>query len=277
MNHIFLRGLFFLGLLQIISCSVLTSATRARVADELASHHGWTKSIIKTSKFALLSYQSPRQQGSELTVYIEGDGFAWITRSKPSDDPTPQNPIALKLALQDVNTPVVYLARPCQYLKQAQPSVCDSSLWTHARFSEEVIASSNEAVSQFKASVKAEKVNLVGFSGGGAVAALIAARRDDVKRLVTVAGNLDHVAWTQTHHISPLISSLNPADYWENLSDVAQLHLVGSNDKVMPLVISKAYRKQFVGIYQPEIRVIRGANHLCCWERKWKQILLTLK
>jgi len=260
-----------------ISCGVMSPASRVVIAEDLASQYRWTRRVINTSEFALLSYQSPVNQGLVLTVYIEGDGFAWSSRLKPSGDPTPKNPLALKLALQDESEAVAYLARPCQYLMHTQLSVCSSSLWTDARFSEEVIASSNEAISQLKESVNADKVNLIGFSGGGAVAALIAARRDDVKRLVTVAGNLDHVAWTQTHHISPLTSSLNPADYWKNLSDVAQLHLVGSNDKVMPLVIAKAYRKQFVGIYQPEIRVIRGANHLCCWERVWKKILLTLK
>lgn len=277
MNHIFLRGLFFLGLLQIISCSVLSPAARARVADDLARNHGWTKSIIKTSKFSLLSYQSPRQQGSELTVYIEGDGFAWINRFKTSGDPTPRTSTVLKLALQDDSEPVVYLARPCQYIKLAQSSVCDSSLWTHARFSEEVIISSNEAISLLKKRVGAESVNLIGFSGGGAVAALVAARRSDVKLLVTVAGNLDHFTWTRVHNLSPLRNSLNPVDYWETLADVTQVHFIGSNDKVIPPEIAETYKKQFVGPYQPEIRVIRGANHRCCWVRQWKRMLKTLK
>jgi hypothetical protein len=44
------------------------------------------------------------------------------------------------------------------------------------------------------------------------VASLVAARRHDVVRLVTVAGNLDHLAWTTLHGVSPLTGSLNPAD-----------------------------------------------------------------
>jgi hypothetical protein len=35
---------------------------------------------------------------NSLRVYIEGDGFAWKSRTQPSGNPTPHNPVALKLA-----------------------------------------------------------------------------------------------------------------------------------------------------------------------------------
>jgi hypothetical protein len=50
------------------------------------------------------------------------------------------------------------------------------------------------------------------------VAALVAARRTDVDRLVTVAGNLDPTAWAVYQHIQPLTGSLNPADEVDALS-----------------------------------------------------------
>ena len=253
------------------------AAVRAGVADDLATQKGWSKVIINTSSFSLLSYLSPHKKGPELTIYIAGDGLAWVSRSKPSANPTPGNPIALKLALQDDNRPVAYLARPCQYIRLSLSRECNSSLWTNARFSAKVIASINEAISQLKKRTNSSRINIVGFSGGGAIAALIAARRKDVKLLVTVAGNLDHLTWTQTHNVSPLIGSLNPVDYWKNLIDVTQVHFVGSRDRVMPPKIAEAYKKQFVGTYRPEIRVVRGADHHCCWVKQWKAILTTLK
>ncbi|GAB2181920.1 hypothetical protein DLREEDagrD3_21430 [Denitratisoma sp. agr-D3] len=49
----------------------------------------------------------------------------------------------------------------------------------------------------------ARRLTLVGYSGGAA--ALLAARCSDVVRLVTIAGNLDHRAWTRYHHITTLL------------------------------------------------------------------------
>jgi hypothetical protein len=66
-----------------------------------------------------------------------------------------------------------------------------------------VISASNQAVDALKQRYGAQEIVLVGYSGGGAVAALVAARRTDVVRLVTVAGNLDHLAWTHLHSVPP--------------------------------------------------------------------------
>jgi hypothetical protein len=49
-----------------------------------------------------------------LTVYIEGDGFAWLSRSQASYDPSPLNPVGLELALRHPLGESAYLARTCQ-------------------------------------------------------------------------------------------------------------------------------------------------------------------
>ena len=89
---------------------------------------------------------------------------------------------------------------------------CVQKYWTGYRFALEVIEASNITVSQLKARYAADNIRLVGYSGGGAVAAFIAARRNDVVQLVTVAGNIDPAAWTKRHRMSQLSGSLNPAD-----------------------------------------------------------------
>ncbi len=76
------------------------------------------KISIPTENFILTGFVSENQALSRvLTIYIEGDGLAWISRSIISPDPIPINPIGLKLALQHTQHKVVaYLARPCQYV-----------------------------------------------------------------------------------------------------------------------------------------------------------------
>ena len=94
------------------------------------------------------------------------------------------------------------------------------------------------SVTQLKYRFGAKSVALVGYSGGGAVVALVAAGRTDVVKLTTVAGNLDHAEWTKKHMISPLSGSLNPADYWRRLVDIPQVHYVGGRDEIIGLARS---------------------------------------
>ncbi len=56
-----------------------------------------------------------------MVVYIEGDGRAYVNRRTPSNDPTPGNPMALRLALADPSLRVLYLGRPCQYTRGGEP------------------------------------------------------------------------------------------------------------------------------------------------------------
>ena len=71
---------------------------------------------------------------------------------------------------------------------------------------------------------------LIGYSGGGAVALLIGVKRDDIDKIITVAGNIDTEFWTQYHNIDPLSNSLNPADFVETLQAIKQCHLLGNED-----------------------------------------------
>lgn len=178
-------------------------------------------------------------------------------------------PVALKLALKDQND-VVYLGRPCQYVESEK---CSQKYWTSARFGPEVVASINHAVSLVKAQRGARQLILVGYSGGGAVAALVAARRDDVIRLVTVAGNLDPQKWTQQLNVSPLTGSLNPADYWRELLNISQLHLVGANDVSVSLLVAKSYQARFPEKKKPQIKVVEDFDHLCCWAERWPELM----
>ena len=251
-------------------CAGSSVHERRAAAARVALEAGWQRLDLDAGVFVLAAFLPPALGRTEtLTVYIEGDGMAWIDGSTPSFDPTPRDPLALRLAVRDPRGQAVYLARPCQYVEGEDRRGCETRYWTGHRFASEVIAASNEAISQLKARYAARKLELVGYSGGGAVAALVAARRGDVARLVTVAGNLDTTAWTAGHRLTPLRGSLNPADAWLSLAPIPQRHYVGAEDPVMPPRYAQSYARRFPADRQPEIVIVPGFDHRCCWVRSW--------
>lgn len=229
---------------------------------------------MPAAKFELRSYVPKiKLHADVLTVYIEGDGLAWLSGTRPSDNPTPVRPVGLELALRHPRGAAAYLARPCQYVESGTGTSCNQHYWTDLRFSPEVVEASDAAISVLKQRFGATKLVLVGYSGGGAVAALVAGRRNDVIQMVTVAGNLDHRAWTMQHHLSPLTGSLNPADEWEKLVDIPQLLLLGEKDRVVSRSMTDAYASSFPPEHRPEIESVPGFDHECCWVEQWDKLL----
>lgn len=269
MRYLFVFWVFLAGALT--ACSDLSVNTRKANTRQLIEAAGMQSQYLDTGIFPIQAYTQVGQSSDKpLTIYIEGDGLAWISRHKPSLDPTPINPSGLKLALADSKNQVAYLARPCQFVRNER---CKVRIWTSARFSSEVIEAMDIAVSQLKAQYGVKTLQLVGYSGGGAVAALLAARRSDVTALVTVAGNLDHKAWTALQQISPLNDSLNAADAWHDLVKIPQIHFVGGRDSVMPIEVAQAYQRRFPQKSSPVIEVIEEADHQCCWVENWPVLL----
>lgn len=153
---------------------------------------------------------------------------------------------------------VVYLARPCQFVMS---DACTQGDWTEARYHPRLVAAMDNAIDQLKAQYGAKQVKLAGYSGGGVMAALIAARRSDVAGLVTIAANLDTAEWTRHHGLAPLSGSLNPADAWASLAAIPQRHYVGADDTTVPPAITYAYAARFPNSAKPEIIIIPGQGH----------------
>jgi pimeloyl-ACP methyl ester carboxylesterase len=242
---------------------------KATVAAETA---GFVAKTFSAGEFKLFALQKVAPDpGPILTVYIEGDGRSWRRRNQPSADPTPRHSVALALAMQDPVPAVLYLARPCQFQPQPLPSECDVSVWTSHRYSETVITAMNAAINEAAAGF--EQVALVGYSGGGTVAALVAARRQDVAWMITVAANLDHRAWTELHGVSPLTGSLNAADFAHAVERIPQLHLVGGKDKTVPLAVIQSFLDQMSDGSRAQVKVEPEFDHDCCWEIAWPKII----
>lgn len=206
----------------------------------------------------------PQVRTEHLRIYIEGDGKAWATKYQPSTDPTPTVPLVSKLAAADP-APSAYLARPCQYISSDR---CNNHVWTDRRFSREAVASVSKAVDQAKNSTGAATIDLVGYSGGGALALLIAAQRDDVTSVQTLAGNLTPAGWVRQQGLSPLQDALEPADFAQALRHIPQRHLVGGRDKTIPPSLAAQYAASFGHSNCLQI-VSVNASHEDGWQSAW--------
>lgn len=252
------------------SCSskVPTLESRIETAFIYANKNSLEEEIINTTNFDLFSLQNKNSSCKNLNIYIEGDGLSFLNKNSISSNPTPVNSTILKLMSIDKSSCKIYIARPCQYYMS---SSCNSSFWTNRRFSNEVIDSFNEALEHLKIKYKNSTFNLIGHSGGGAVATILASKRDDINYLITVAGNLDIKKWVELKNLSPLLGSLNPKDFTSKLENQKQYHLIGANDEVLPKELFFSYLNSFKNKEFIEYKIIE-ANHNCCYESEFKKI-----
>lgn len=257
MSKVFL----FIGVLLLYGCA---TQNLREDATNYANSHGFSAILFPTKKFDIFGFFKPGES-SVLRIYIEGDGHAWVNRTTPSKDPTPHNPVSLYLAGNDPSRDhVLYLARPCQYVQGKQ---CRQQYWTKGRMGEDVIASLDSAIDQAQKLCGATKLCLVGFSGGGGCAALIAARRGDVVFLGSVAGNLNMNAWTHKHHLSAMDLSIDPISVAPNLCKIPQRHYSSNNDKVVPPDLSEDFCKS---TGQPAAcRTVQAMKHGDAWHTVW--------
>ena len=218
---------------------------------------------VETRDFTLASWQKVSKPAAPYKIYIEGDGYAFNARGKATQDPTPRGTLLRELAFGDDNPNVIYLARPCQYIKSP---ICSKRHWTTACFAPEVINAKYEAI---KNMVGNNPVILIGFSGGAQVAGLAATAKPGlhVKKIITIAGNLDHLAWTQYHDLPPLNESMNLENYRKQFAKIPQIHYVGSNDDVMPPILVR----EFVGDDGLVVEV-SGASHNEGWGKIYNKV-----
>jgi hypothetical protein len=259
-----------------ISCSakIPTLQERKDSVSSFALQNNLNEAIILNTYFKLFSLLSPLAEAKTcenrtLNIYIEGDGLAYISKNQISPNPTPINLTLLNLLSIDDSDCKVYLARPCQYITSSN---CDKSYWTNKRFSKEVIESFDEALDSLKTKFNNQNFNLIGYSGGGAVATLLASKRDDIKNLITIAGNLDIQKWVSLHKISKLDGSLNPADFSSNLENTKQYHIIGNDDKIIPKEIFLSYFSKF-GNTNNISYIYTNSNHSCCFENAFRDVL----
>ena len=248
--------------------------SRMQTAENIASYNALLSRQINTPEFTFTVFERITNKAAPTSIYIEGDGFAWLSRTRPSGNPTPKNPVGLRLAAQDkLSDNVIYIARPCQYSAITKYKPCSKEYWTSKRFAPEVIESFDQAIDKLKQHHQLSAIDLIGYSGGAAISVLLAEQRDDIRSLRTVAGNVDIDAFSNLHNISKMPKSLNPAIKANKIKDLPQIHFIGENDSVVPLPVFKSYKSK-AGASQCIVhKVIPGVNHQDGWSAAWPQLI----
>lgn len=252
------------------SCSFVTQ--RVTLADNIADRAGFKKETIKGGKFHLTVFSRILQKNAPASIYIEGDGFAFVSKNRISVNPTPKDAFTLKLAVLDDSPNVIYIARPCQYTSFDVDNICENKYWSGSRFSDDVLNSFEDVVDDLVGKYNISGLNIIGYSGGGAIATILASRRKDILSLKTVAGNLNHVAVNNFHDVTQLNDSLNAYDYAELVKNIPQVHFIGSEDKIIPSFVARDFKDKSQGGCI-RIYVVDGANHHKGWEKNWGNLL----
>ncbi|MCC8484105.1 MAG: alpha/beta hydrolase [Rickettsia endosymbiont of Labidopullus appendiculatus] len=252
-----------------LSSCVSSIETRVKEAEKLASINRFEKKLVKAGDFVITTYQHILDKDSPYVFYIEGDGSISIGQYAIADNPTPSKVMLFKLATLDTRPNVVYIARPCQYTPVELNPNCNQVYWTDKRMAEEVIESINIVIN----SINNDKpASLVGFSGGGSVAILVAARNKHIKDIITVAGNLDIKNFSKHHKVYGLKKSLNPIDYAIKINNIPQLHISGSKDKIVPSSIMHGYIKASSSNCIQQ-KIFPNITHTKGWDKVWQDVL----
>jgi len=264
----FLIQISIILLLGLSACSLSLQDKIIR-ADQLAQAQGMRKELVSGGGFVFTTYQRIKNPNGRFVFYLEGDGMAFVGRGFPSDNPTPASLMVLKLADLDSDENIIYLARPCQFTPFILNPQCNDFYWTTGRMSKDSVKAMNEVIKSISGK---NDIHLVGFSGGGGMAVLLAAYNNQVKSIVTIAGNLDHEAFNDYHNtISRMEDSLNPINFSSQISHIPQLHLVGNDDDRVPKMIAKKYISSQSGA-RVRLKLI-NASHNSGWIKNWPHLM----
>lgn len=240
--------------------------TPAEKFDQTAASLGLQREEVLGKGFQHILYWRKGGSHQALHVYLDGDGTPMVA-GRPADDPTPRNPLMLRLLSLDPG-PAVYVGRPC-YHGLAATAGCSSDMWCTARYSERVVSSLAAAIRGIMTARGHDRISFFSHSGGGTLAMLLAERFPETRTIVTIAANLDIDAWAVHHGIPRLQASLNPALRPPIQDSVVQLHYVGSRDEIVPPTLIAPSVKGA----NAEFILVGGYDHLCCWTELWPAIL----
>ena len=231
---------------------------------------GWVRfEVAAVGRPLAAAMPSELGTASPLVVVIEGDGAGHDRRGGAAADPTPTRPVGLEIARAWPGG-AAWLARPCQFVTDP---ACRPADWTTSRFDARALAQMNAGLDALKARAGADRLILVGWSGGGVIAALAARARSDVAGLVTLAAPLDVGAWTASRGLTPL-SGLDPARIEAPLN-LPQVHALGALDPVVRPQTARETARRWAG---PRGQVVTWPErHDCCWTRRTHDLDARLK
>lgn len=268
--------LLFIFLFFLHNCTALPEKSRYS-SDTIkviksAEGKGFISKTYQTTIFRVAVWEKLSPYPKTIHVYIEGDGNSWKSKHVLSKDPTPRHPLGFKLALRDPHSEVMYIARPCQYQMAQLDPHCEPRFWSQARYGKEVFLSLHALLDHIKQDRLHLRFLLIGFSGGGNIAAILSAERQDVVGFITVAGNLDHERLSQYHQTTPLRGSLNAKHYLDRLKNIPQKHLIGENDRIVPPWVARDF---VTALNSPcaTYHLFETFSHQRGWDTAWPALI----
>lgn len=234
---------------------------------QLAADAGLEPRWVKTDTFRHLVL-SNHDAGSHLRIYVEGDGSPWINRNRIAADPTPVNPVLLRL-MHRADHAAAYLGRPC-YFGSAGDSSCGARWWTFDRYSQPVIESMCEAANKLIEERDAATVQLVGYSGGGTIVIGMTTCTHRLVAITTIAGNLLPTAWVRYHGYTELRDLALVESGTSTRVNVPETHWQCASDQVIPIAITEDY---FIARPDLDRRIINDCTHSTGWQQVWPELV----
>ncbi|MFA4995450.1 MAG: hypothetical protein WC521_09150 [Bdellovibrionales bacterium] len=233
-----------------------------------AAESTFERQEITAGTFRLTVFSRIQDANQPITVYIEGDVRGWTPMAALGVDATPDEYLGLRLATLDPTKNVVVISHPCQF--NINDPACHNKTWKNGRLATQIYDSINRALDYVVSVIPRSRLNLVGYSGGGAIAAVMAARRRDVVSLRTIAGNLDPDGNGRTHSAVPQYDYIDPMEGAPRLSMLPQEHFVGENDALVPSFLTGNFVRAVGQNICVKITPIADATHKTGWEEAWK-------
>lgn len=273
MRYLLNKNIILCSILLLTACSAPT-AIRKEAVKRLATPAWMLEREIKASPFTLTAFERMHERNAPANLYIGGEGTALRTDFGGTLDPTPENPVALHLATRDNAENLIYLARPCQFSDMIdEDASCGREYWNDKIFSPEVMQAYEYALDNIKARYDITGFNLIGYDGGAAIAAMLAAKRDDVLSLRTVAGSLDHKLQASYLDLQPYTRSLNAVDFASETANMPQHHFIGGEDAKVPPAILHSYLQAVGATSCVQYTLVQEAEHERGWVENWPELL----
>ncbi len=211
---------------------------------------GFQMREVQTEHFSIPVWESTElRKGKTIRFYIEGNG-----------NPTPSEPMALKLAAKDPYVNVIALSRPCQY---SQNALCkNKDIWTRQQYNPEVMQEIEEVVVYYIQKYKAPNVEFVAYDGGAPIAFYLAQQLGRVNKVVTIAGILDTTAYANQNNLPPFVNAKNPIDSAKKISQIPQIHFVGGKDRITTYAMAERFVSKLQNPKSAQVKLAKDMGHM---------------
>lgn len=253
---------------------------KRQVLNRLAVPNGMFERQIKADPYVIPSFEKVHEAGGIATIYIEGGQMIWDEFIKEREVATPLNPLGLHISTRDSSKNVIWLARPCQfnYSPKIDGTPCTREEYGPGRFSLTNLRAMNAAIDNIQKKYHFKGINLVGIQDGAGVAVHIAASRNDVISLRTIAGMLDTEVFNQVYipeNYETVVdrTSNNPGMHAAHLAQLPQHHFVGEWDKIVGPEMAQNFRHAAGNSSCIRVSEIKGVTNEKGWVNRWPDLL----